>query len=181
MNTILRALLCFLFPLTVCAEPDILDRSNLAAWCIVPFDAKKRTPAQRAEMVAKLGLKKVAYDWREQHVAEFEEEILQYQKHGIEFFAFWGTHDKAFALFEKYKLHPQVWLMASNPDAATQEEKVKRAAQALLPVVEQTRKLGCQLAIYNHGGWNGEPENMVAIAQYLRTHQIGRASCRERV
>jgi azurin len=152
------------------AEPSILDRSNLVAWCIVPFDAKKRTPAQRAEMVAKLGLKRVAYDWREQHVPEFEEEILQYQKHGIEFFAFWGTHEKAFALFEKYKLHPQIWLMAPNPDAASQEEKVKRAAEALLPVVEQTRKLGCKLALYNHGGWNGEPENMAAIAEYLRAH-----------
>ena len=24
-------------------------RDNLAAWCIVPFDAAKRTPAERAE------------------------------------------------------------------------------------------------------------------------------------
>lgn len=165
----MRFLLLLLLPLLLRAQtPDILDRSNLAAWCIVPFDAKKRTPAQRAEMVAGLGLKKVAYDWREPHVAEFEEEILQYQKHGIEFFAFWGVHEKAFALFEKYKLHPQVWLMAPNPDAPSQDEKVKAAAAQLLPVVEQTRKLGCKLALYNHGGWNGEPENMTAIVQHLR-------------
>ena len=30
----------------------------------------------------------MAYDWRTQHVKEFEEEILQYKKHGLEFFAF---------------------------------------------------------------------------------------------
>ena len=119
-------------------------------------------------MVVGLGLKRVAYDWREKHVAEFEEEILQYQQHGIEFLAFWGVHPKAFELFAKYKLSPQIWLMAPNPNSPTNEEKVKLAAEALLPAVEQTRKLGSKLALYNHGGWNGEPENMAAIAEYMR-------------
>ncbi len=98
------------------------------AWCIVPFDAKKRGPAERAEMLKGLGLKRVAYDWREQHVKEFEEEILQYKKHGLEFFAFWGVHDEAFALFEKYKLHPQIWLTLPSPKAETQEARVAAAA-----------------------------------------------------
>ena len=57
------------------AEP-LYDQKNLAAWCIVPFDNQKRTPEQRAAMVAKMGLTKVAYDWRQEHVAEFEQEIL---------------------------------------------------------------------------------------------------------
>ena len=82
-------------------------KDQLVAWCIVPFDAAKRGPAARAEMLKRLGLKRVAYDWREQHVKEFEEEILQYKKHGLEFFAFWAVHEKAFALFEKHKMHPQ--------------------------------------------------------------------------
>jgi len=36
--------------------------------------------------------------------------------------------------------------------------------------VERTRLAGCQLGLYNHGGWGGEPENMVAVCQYLRNH-----------
>jgi hypothetical protein len=56
----------------------------LVAWCIVPFDAKKRTPTERAKMLKELGIGRCAYDWRSEHVAEFEEEILQYKKHGIE-------------------------------------------------------------------------------------------------
>ena len=51
-------------------------KDQLVAWCIVPFDAAKRGPLARAEMLKRLGLKRVAYDWREQHVKEFEEEIL---------------------------------------------------------------------------------------------------------
>ena len=112
------------------------------AWCIVPFDAKKRGPAERAEMLKGLGLKRVAYDWREQHVKEFEEEILQYKKHGLEFFAFWGVHEKAFALFEKYKLHPQIWLTVPSPKADSQEARVEAAVKAMLPLAQRTKKLG---------------------------------------
>ena len=65
----------------------LFSRDNLVAWCIVPFDASKRTPQQRSEMVRDLGLSRVAYDWRSEHVPSFEDEILQYKKHGIEFFA----------------------------------------------------------------------------------------------
>ena len=56
----------------IAEEPKLFDRQNLVAWCIVPFDNQKRTPEQRAAMVAKMGLTKVAYDWRQEHVAEFE-------------------------------------------------------------------------------------------------------------
>ena len=38
---------------------SLYDKNNLVAWCIVPFDANKRTPAQRAEMLNRIGIKKV--------------------------------------------------------------------------------------------------------------------------
>lgn len=53
-------------------------------------------------------MKRCAYDWRAEHVSQFEEEIVQYERRGIEFFAFWGTHEDAFGLFEKHGLHPQI-------------------------------------------------------------------------
>jgi hypothetical protein len=155
------------------AAPDasLFERRNLVAWCIVPFDSVKRGPAERAEMVQRLGLTKVAYDWRSEHVPQFEQEILEYKKRGLEYFAFWGVHDDAFRLFEKHQLRPQVWFMIPNLAASlSQEEKVKEAAGKLLPLVERTRKLGCPLGLYNHGGWGGEPENLVAVAAYLRQH-----------
>ena len=59
----MRLLCAFLLTLMAlpAAEP-LYDLKNLAAWCIVPFDNQKRTPEQRAAMVAKMGLTKVAYD-----------------------------------------------------------------------------------------------------------------------
>jgi hypothetical protein len=147
---------------------DIFSRANLVAWCIVPFDAKNRTPAQRAAMVKRLGLKRVAYDWRENHVASFEEEILEYKKHGLEYFAFWDSHEKAFELFAKHDLHPQIWRTAPSPGGATRAEQVAAAVKQLLPLVERTARMKCKLGIYNHGGWGGEPENLVAVCRALR-------------
>ena len=72
-------------------KADVLRRENLVAWCIVPFDAAKRGPAERAIMLKELGITRCAYDWREEHVPTFEQEILEYKKNGIEFFAFWGA------------------------------------------------------------------------------------------
>ena len=146
---------------------DLFDKANLAAWCIVPFDAKKRTPEQRAEMLAKMGIHKAAYDWRQEHVPEFEREILAYQKHGIEMFAFWGVHDEALRLFEKYRLHPQLWVMMKGV-GDTQEAKVQSAAEGLLPVLAKAQKIGSKVGLYNHGGWGGEPENLVAVCEFLR-------------
>ena len=161
---------CVLFALLYGAYADNFDKDRLVAWCIVPFDARQRGPAERAEMLVRLGLKRVAYDWRAKHVKDFEEEILQYKKHGLEFFAFWSVHEDAFRLFQKHKIHPQVWHTLGNPDAGTQEARVEAAARAMLPLVERTRQLGCALGLYNHGGWGGEPANLVAVCNHLRAH-----------
>lgn len=161
-------------PPLVAREPKVFARTNLVAWCIVPFDGKHRGPAERAALVKQLGFTKVAYDWRDNHVPSFEEEILQYRKHGIDYFAFWGTHDKAFELFAKYDLHPQIWQTLDSPNAPTQEERVALAAKRMLPLIERTAKAKCKLGLYNHGGWGGEPENLVAVCKLLREkHKAG--------
>ncbi len=151
-------------------EPTrIYSKSNLVAWCIVPFDAKKRGPAERAAMLRELGISKCAYDWRNEHVPTFEEEILQYKKHGIEFFAFWSVHEQAFKLFEKYDLHPQIWRTLGSPAKGTQDEMVAAAARSTEGLAIRTGKMGCKLGLYNHGGWGGEPKNLVAVCKRLRS------------
>ncbi len=151
-------------------EESILQKTNLVAWCIVPFDAKKRGPMARAKMLSDLGIQRVAYDWRAEHVDSFEDEILEYKRHGLEYFAFWDIHAKAFELFKKHQLHPQIWKTLTSPEGRTQEEKIRVAGEALAPLVQETAALGSKLGLYNHGGWGGRPENLVAVCQYLRTH-----------
>jgi hypothetical protein len=40
--------------------PGLFDRRNLTASCVVPFDARKRWPEQRAEMLERLGFESFA-------------------------------------------------------------------------------------------------------------------------
>ena len=150
------------------SHSNILNKENLVAWCIVPFDAKKRSPKERAAMLSRLGIKRAAYDWRAEHVSSFEEEILEYKKNGIEYFAFWDTHERAFELFEKHGIRPQIWKTLASPAQGTEQEMVKAAAATLLPLVKRTQKMGSRLGLYNHGGWGGRPENLVAVCRYLR-------------
>ena len=54
--------LAAIFPLVAADTPKtvttaIFERKNLVAWCIVPFDARNRTPEDRAAMLEKLGFK----------------------------------------------------------------------------------------------------------------------------
>ncbi len=149
---------------------ELFDKDNLVAWCIVPFDAKARGPEARAEMLNRLGIAKVAYDWRAQHVPTFEEEILQYKRHGLEYFAFWGWHDDMARLIEKHGIRPQIWQTLGSGSGSTHAERVEAAAKRLLPLVQKTRALGCRFGLYNHGGWGGEPENMVAVVRWLRAN-----------
>ena len=144
---------------------------RLIAWCIVPFDSEKRSPAKRVEMLKQLGIKRVAYDWRKENIPEFEEEIIQYKRNGIEFFAFWSTHELAFQLFKKHNIQPQIWKTAFSPDSGTQKHKINEAVNEILPLVKKTRELGCKLGLYNHGGWGGEPKNLASVCRILHdTH-----------
>jgi hypothetical protein len=83
----------FLAPPAYAVEPvkpaDIFRQDNLVAWCIVPFDSKKRGPAERVEMLQKLGFKKYAYDWRAEHLPTFDEEVALLKKAKIELTAVW--------------------------------------------------------------------------------------------
>ena len=38
---------CLAVPAWASEKADVLRRENLVAWCIVPFDAAKRGPAER--------------------------------------------------------------------------------------------------------------------------------------
>ena len=147
--------------------PANFTRANLIAWCIVPFDAKQRGPEERAAMVRQLGLRRVAYDWRTEHIPTFEREVQAYQKHGIEFFAFWRWHDDLEPLIERYGINPQIWQTCQTIDHGSREEKIDAAIDRLRPLVEKTRRHGLSLGLYNHGGWGGEPKNMVAVCRRL--------------
>jgi sugar phosphate isomerase/epimerase len=167
-------------PAQAAAEDGIFARDNLVAWCIVPFDAQKRGPEARAQMLQRLGLKRLAYDWRDEHIPTFDQEIETMQRHGIEITAWWfpgGLNDTAqqiLACFERHQVKTQLWISLGDPaPQGSQAEKVRAAATAIRPIAAAAAKIGCRVALYNHGGWFGEPENQLAIIDQLDLPNVG--------
>ncbi len=153
------------------------SRTNLVAWCIVPFDAQKRGPEERAAMLDRLGVKRLAYDWRAEHIPTFDAEVAAMRKHGIELTAWWfpaALNDEAKAILaciERNKIQPQLWVTMGTepePDAAKLAAKLEGAVKTLAPICEAAGRLGCTVALYNHLGWFGEPASQVAIIAKLR-------------
>ena len=65
-------------------------------------------------MLKELGIGRCAYDWRNEHVVEFEEEILQYKKHGIEYFAFWEIRSAGYQRDFMSGFHPLTAVLEST-------------------------------------------------------------------
>jgi len=161
---------------------DVFRRENLMAWCIVPFDSFNRPPMERAKMLSDLQLTKFAYDYRAEHVPTFEEEILALKKHKIELTAWWfpgSLNDEAkmtLALFEKHNVTPQLWVMGGGDVKMSKEDEdrfIESEVNRLRPIAEAGQRIGCSLALYNHGGWFGVPENMVRLVKAIDRPNVG--------
>jgi len=150
---------------------SIFAKPNLLAWCIVPFDAKNRGPKERVEMLVKLGIGRVAYDWRDNHVPTWDEEMSLYKKHGIELSGFWGFDDKALDLMKRHGIKTQFWVMMGS-GGADQKAKVEAAARGVEGMAKKAKEIGCSVCLYNHGGWAGEPENQIEVIEQLKARGV---------
>lgn len=168
----LLAVLIFSSFVTRAEVPANFKTENLAAWCIAfRWDAAGRSPAERAKLMSDLEIGRFVYNWRADDHPDFEEEIRQCKAHGIEYFAFWNENEEAFALFEKYGMTPQIWKTCPSPNEETQVERVKAAAQRMLPYAQRADRMGSAFGLYNHRNWGGHPENLVAVCKAL--HAMG--------
>lgn len=166
------------------ADATLFERDNLVAWCIVPFDAKKRGPEERAAMLKALDLRRLAYDYRAEHVPQWDAEMEALKRHGIELTAWWfpgSLNDEARLILDVIRRHgvrPQLWVTGSGDtpqgDAAVKARIAQEVAR-LRPICEAAAALELKVALYNHGGWFGEPDNQIAIIETLRAAGITNA------
>jgi sugar phosphate isomerase/epimerase len=163
-------------------SPTLFADENLIAWCIVPFDAKHRGPAERAAMLQRLGFQKFAYDWRPEHIPTFDAEIEAMKQAKIELTAWWFppalNEDavKILAALKRHDVKTQLWVaIDADPAPQSNEQRVKVAAAAkiLRPIVEAAAAQGCTVGLYNHGGWFGDLENQLAIIAALDAPNLG--------
>ena len=164
------------------AASRLFARDNLIAWCIVPFDSKKRSPEDRAEMLARVGFKHFAYDWRAEHVPTFDREVEALKRNGVALDAFWAPGElnddsrRILDLLKRHGVKAQLWSLLDlgpvNAAPAEQEKRVQLAVSKLGPLAKEAKAIGCTVGLYNHGGWFGEPENQVAIIEALKKEGV---------
>ncbi len=174
-----------LLPSVARADDSPFARKNLVAWCIVPFDAKKRGPEERAAMLQRLGITRLAYDWRANHIPTFDDEIKALKKRNIRLQSFWCTsslnpekqgHIKTILdVLKRNGVKTELWVMLADGrlNSLKGQERVDAAAKALGWLAKEAGKIGCKVGLYNHGGWFGEPENQIAIINKMGVKNVG--------
>ena len=166
-------------PATSPAAPGALfSRSNLTAWCVVPFDARKRGPEQRAAMLQRLGIQNFAYDWRDENVPTFDAEVDATKQHGVNIVAWWFPTDpdspvakRILEVCKRHDIHPQLWVMGSGPETKTpkeQQQRLEKESDRIERLVRLAMPYGCRVELYSHDGWFGHTDNEIAIIERLR-------------
>ncbi len=174
-------LLLFVHPVfAFAAEPKPFAPEHLTAWCIVPFDAKKRDPEERVAMLKRLGFTRYAYDWRAEHLPTLDKELELLRKENITLQGVWfpanigPDGETILALLKKHKLETELWVMLPQPDGKlNKDDKVQVTAALLTALAKKVASQGCKIGVYNHGGWAGEPENMVAVVKACGEKNVG--------
>lgn len=165
---------------------QLFERENLVAWCIVPFDAANRTPMQRALMLKELGFTQMAYDYREHNIPSFKEEIETLKEQHISLVAAWlwvdprweePLDERGRAIFETLRAtgtRTEIWV--GFPEDAFEglphDKNLSWSIRVVKQIQEEAEAIGCSIALYNHGGWFGEPENLVEIIQSIGSEEI---------
>lgn len=162
----------------------LFSTNNLTAWCIVPFDARKRNSEERAAMLESLGLRLFAYDYRAEHIPTFDKEIEACRQRGVTVAAWWfpgALNEEARGVLQVLKRHrvrTQLWVTgggAPTRSAEEQQARVEQEAKRLEPIALAAGEIGCTLGLYNHGWWFGEPENQIAVLRRLAELGIANA------
>ena len=189
----LLSLLIPLFCVSTCmsetnaSHASIYDQDNLIAWCIVPFDSVKRDCEARAQMLNDLGISKFAYDYRDEHLPQFSEEIAALKRHGIELSSVWlwidksaktglnADHEFILKTLEETGTKTTLWagMHVDFYEGLSDAEKLNDCVNILRTLNERARAIGCKVALYNHGDWFGVPANQLKIIEAEGTGTLG--------
>ncbi len=166
-----------------------MDLDSIYAWCIVPFDSLNRTPQQRLFMLKRLGIKKYAYDWRQEHLSTMAQELRLAKAQNIEINAVWlwiddqwdavgklnNVNERLFEIIDEVGYQGQIWVSfhANFFENLSDQEAVAKGAKMIGFLSQRAKVLGCKIALYNHGDWFGEPANQVKIIKALPDEELG--------
>lgn len=164
-------------------QESIIDMSDVYPWCIVAFDSLQRSPSDRIEMLKVLGFDSYAYDCDIKYLDGMEEELALAKENDIEVTAVWlwlnpkrdslgklsPRNQRIFDIVSRSDHKPAFWISFS-PDffkKRSHAESIQYSSEMIHYVHMKAAEIGCDVQIYNHKGWFGDPDNMVEIIKSL--------------
>ena len=174
-------------PEPVKASNSLFEKDNLVAWCVVPFDNLHRGPVERAVMLNELGFKKFAYDWRDQHLPTFPEEVKALEANDIELTSVWWWIDgqgdellnsgnrQLLNYLDSLDLNCDIWMSFDDRffEDLDDSMKLKKATEAVVSLHNMVEPMGIKLQLYNHGAWFGDPHNQIKIIESTGFNDVG--------
>ncbi|WP_066224743.1 sugar phosphate isomerase/epimerase family protein [Formosa haliotis] len=167
----------------------VFQKRNLIPWAIVGFDNKERNPKERIDMIKRLGFSGYGYGHRVKHIPSMQQEWELAQSENINIDAVWiylnldkdqpdTLRDQNEAVLKNLKLvglKTQIWVAfdAKHFENLSDDEALADAVKMVSYLSERASKLGCKIALYNHGGWAGNSENQIKIIKALPNENIG--------
>lgn len=161
---------------------------QLYPWCIVAYDSLERTPSERIMMLKEMGFSNYAYDWRDKHLDNMATELQLATKNDIEVISVWlwlnakrdslgklsPSNERIFDVLKELQLKTTLWVSFSNNffEGQSQEQSMNSAIEMLKFVNKKGEAIGCNIALYNHKGWFGDPDNQVEIIKALPEYNI---------
>lgn len=173
-----------------CKKNDQLkfNLDNTYPWCIVAFDSMNRIPGQRIQMLNDFGFSKYAYDWRDHHLDEMQEELTLAKEAGIQVISSWlwlnakrdslgklnPANESMFDNLKSTETETEIWLSFSNNyfEELNQVESLQKARDLVEFVCKKAHEINCTVALYNHTGWFGKPHNQVEIIKTLPQYNL---------
>jgi sugar phosphate isomerase/epimerase len=162
------------------ASGSAFAKTNLHAWAFEEYDAVARSPAERAQVLETLGLRKAGYIGRNvERMKEFDAYLAAYNARKIELVAVWTPVNTDAPLgepqiqmfldaVERHKLRVQWWVTLEELKQGG-EQTVEKALTTVRHLNAEAAKRGVRLALYGHGrdSWFTQPENQLEIIRRL--------------
>jgi sugar phosphate isomerase/epimerase len=86
-----------------------------------------------------------------------------------------ANNQKVLQVLKETGLKTQIWMSFPEDyfNGLSEEERLDKASAMISYLSDEAEQLGCKIGMYNHGGWFGNPDNLVKIIETLPGKEIG--------
>ncbi|WP_179352573.1 sugar phosphate isomerase/epimerase family protein [Winogradskyella vidalii] len=165
-----------------------INTKEVSPWAILGFDALNRTPQERIAMLNEMGFTKYGLNKGNGDLSTMIEEFKLASENNIEITSvfLWlnskrdtigklsPANQELLSKLKKVKQKPVIWVSLSNNffEEKDQEQALELSVEMLKFIKKKADESGCELAIYNHRGWFGNPHNQLEILKQLNNPSI---------